>query len=72
MVAADALSKYGIVAGFENDVKIHVSIGKQHEEIVIGKKDHLKMNRVDLKEFGNALSINVSGKGYVYAKVSNL
>lgn len=70
MVTADALSKYGIVAGFENDVKIQVSVGEQNEEITIHEEDHLKMHRMSLKEFGGVVSLNISGVGCVYAKVS--
>lgn len=71
MVALDALSKYGVVPGLENDVQIHLTANGQSEEITFGRLDSVKIKRVSLKEVSGSLHLNLSGDGCAYMKVSN-
>lgn len=65
----DALAKYGVVAGFDNDIEIQLSASTVKEKIHFGRDDGLKIKRVPLKQTFDSLELKLFGKGCAQAKV---
>lgn len=65
----NALAKYGVVAGFDNDIEIQLSAPTMKEIIYFGRDDSLKIKRVTLKQTFAPLELKVFGKGCAQVKV---